>query len=107
MSQSGLPGEDGTDKETLSVKEPSLSISQPSEGDPEQIATFHPRLVKTLSEVPYSPLFGALWPIIIDQANFDTRDVLRKVNSYFERLCKPYRDSDLAKRVMFMYSQTS
>jgi len=29
------PGEDSTDKETLSVEEPSLSISQPGEGDSE------------------------------------------------------------------------
>ena|SRR5258708_4015334 len=105
MSQSGLPevstrnhlnsGEDGADKKTLSVEEPS---SQPGEGDSE-LATSHPRLLKALSEVPYSPLFGVLWPIIIEQANFDTREVLCKVNPYFERLCKPYRDSDLAKLV--------
>ena len=49
--------------------------------------------------VPYSPLFGVLWPIIVDQASYDTRLQLREINDYFHGLCEPYRRSDRAKDV--------
>ena len=49
--------------------------------------------------VPYSPLFGVLWPIIVDQASYDTRIQLREINDYFYRLCYSYRRSDRAKHV--------
>lgn len=77
-------------------------VSHANGGDPEQTSSsgnFHPRLVEALSQVPYSPLFGILWPIIIEQASFETRDILREVNPYFEALCHPYRRSDRAKSV--------
>jgi hypothetical protein len=59
----------------------------------------HPQLIQALSMVPYSPLFGVLWPIIVDQASYDTRFQLRKINDYFARLCHPHRRSDWAKEV--------
>jgi len=105
--------ESGEDKETPSKKHHGAGTSSPSNflpastephangGDPEQIAPWanlHPKLVEALSQVPYSPLFGVLWPMIIEQANFETRDLLRDVNSYFKGLCHPYRRSDRAKR---------
>jgi hypothetical protein len=73
----------------------------PTEGT-EEIApseNLHPKLVKALSQVPYSPLFGVLWPPIVEQASFETRDQLRNVSDYFEALCHPYRRSDRAKSV--------
>src|SRR6266545_1130672 len=112
-------GDDDTDKEPPSKKhhgagtegESSPSNSQrvsndthANGGDPEQIdpsGNLHPKLVKALSQVPYSPLFGILWPIIIEQASFETRDLLREVNAYFEAMCHPYRRSDRAKDVRF------
>ena len=59
----------------------------------------HPELRKALSMVPYSPLFGILWPIIVDQASYETRFQLRNINSYFHGLCKPHTVSDEAKLV--------
>jgi hypothetical protein len=59
----------------------------------------HPRLVEALSEVPYSALYGILWPTIVEQASFETRQQLSEVNDYFEKLCHPYRLSDCAKTV--------
>ena len=97
-------GKDDTREKTLSGEESSPSNSvQPTKGeDPKQIALSHPKLVAALSRSPYSPLFGILWPIIIEQASFDTRDILRDVDPYFEKLCRPHRDSDLAKQVRCM-----
>jgi hypothetical protein len=66
-----------------------------SEGD----VNLHPRLVEALSKVPYSALYGILWPTIVEQASFETRLQLREVNDYFENLCHPYRRSDRAKSV--------
>jgi hypothetical protein len=80
----------------------SLSVENHAKDDPEHIATsgnIHPKFVKALSQVPYSPLFGVLWPNIIEQASFETRDLFRKVNTHFQKLCHPYRRSDRAKRV--------
>jgi hypothetical protein len=71
-------------------------------GNPEEIApsgNLHPKLVEALSQVPYSPLFGILWPLIVEQASFETRDQLRNVNDYFGALCHPSRRSDRAKHV--------
>jgi hypothetical protein len=59
----------------------------------------HPELIQALSMVPYSPLFGVLWPIIVDHASYDTRLMLSKVNNYFAGLCRPHRDSDWVKKV--------
>jgi hypothetical protein len=59
----------------------------------------HPKLVAALSQIPYSAHFGVFWPIIVEQASYDTREVLRNVNTYFKKLCYPYRRSDRAKRV--------
>jgi hypothetical protein len=59
----------------------------------------HPKLIQALSMVPHSPLFGVLWPIIIDQASYDTRLLLSKVNDYFAGLCRPHEASDWAKKV--------
>jgi len=58
----------------------------------------HPKLIQALSMVPYSPLFGVLWPIIVNQASYDTRLMLKKVNDYFAGLCRPHRRSDLTKK---------
>ena len=63
----------------------------------------HPELQKALSMVPYSPLFGVLWPIIVDQASYETRSQLCDVNDYFSGLCEPHRLSDEAKLVRFSY----
>ena len=59
----------------------------------------HPELIRALSMVPYSPLFGVLWPTIVDQALYETRLQLCNVNGYFRDLCRPHRLSDRAKRV--------
>jgi hypothetical protein len=61
----------------------------------------HPELRKALSMVPYSPLFGILWPIIVDQASYETRLELRWINDYFYGLCESHRLSDEAKSVCF------
>ena len=71
-------------------------------GNPKELApsgNLHPKLVKALSQVPYSPLFGVLWPLIVEQASFEIRNQLRYLNDYFEALCHPYRRSDRAKSV--------
>ena len=62
----------------------------------------HPELRKALSMVPYSPLFGILWPIIVDQASYETRLELRWINDYFNGLCAHHRLSDEAKLVRIL-----
>ncbi len=91
-------GEDDTDNAT-----PPKHHSNSNGEDREQISppsgNIHPRLVKALSQIPYSPLFGVLWPIIVEQATFETRIQLREVNTYFKGLCRPSRRSDQAKSI--------
>jgi hypothetical protein len=75
--------------------------SQPDSGPQlkDSSGDLHPKLVASLSQVPYSALYGILWPIIVKQASYDTRDILRDVNEYFKSLCYPHEYSDLAKKV--------
>jgi hypothetical protein len=70
-----------------------------SDATPSSQGELHPRLVKALSQEPYSALFGILWPTIVKQASYDTRKKLTKVSEYFHKLCRPFRRSDRAKRV--------
>jgi len=88
----------GAEQSSPSNSQPVSTETHANGGDPKQIA-LSGRLVEALSQVPYSPLFGILWPIIVEQASFETRDLLRKVNPYFKVLCHPYRRSDRAKSV--------
>jgi hypothetical protein len=71
----------------------------PNETAPSLAGNLHPKLAKALSQVPYSPLFGILWPLIVEQASFEMRDQLRYVNDYFEALCHRHSRSDRAKSV--------
>jgi hypothetical protein len=98
---SGAPDEGDVEGES-SKKLGAADISGGTDSGPHDSTVsgdIHPRIVEALSLVPYSALYGILWPIIINQASYDTRRILRDVSEYFKKLCHPHRRSDRAKKV--------
>jgi hypothetical protein len=87
---------------TAESADPNSTGSHTNGENPKEIVlsgNLHPKLVEALSQVPYSPLFGILWPLIVENASFETRNQLREVSHYFEALCRPHTLSDDAKSV--------